>query len=92
LLLRKPPPDEIAFAPVLSKPPFRDSTFAASIYGGTLAYFNKNCVRGIVSGSSLLGMTMKCSGSTVMPGNFPSPVTWLSAVFEGPAFLMLGDR
>jgi hypothetical protein len=43
LLLRKPPPDEIAFAPVLSKPPFRDSTFAASIYGGTLAYFNKKC-------------------------------------------------
>jgi hypothetical protein len=66
LLLRKPPPDEIAFAPVLSKPPFRDSTFATSIYGGTLAYFNKNCVRGIVSGSSLLGMSMKCSGSTVL--------------------------
>jgi hypothetical protein len=30
--------------------------------------------------------------SFVMPGIFPSPVTWLSAVFEGPAFLMLRDR
>jgi hypothetical protein len=42
LLLRKLPPDEISFFPILSKPPFRGSTFAASIYGGTLAYFNKN--------------------------------------------------
>jgi hypothetical protein len=41
-LLRKLPPDEISFFPILSTPPFRGSTFAASIYGGTLSYFNKN--------------------------------------------------
>jgi hypothetical protein len=41
-LLRKLPPDEISFFPILSKPPFRGSTFAASIYGGTLSYFNNN--------------------------------------------------
>ena len=42
LLVRKLPPDEISFFPILSKPPFRGGTFAASIYGGTAAYFNKN--------------------------------------------------
>jgi hypothetical protein len=42
LLLRKLPPDEISFFPILSAPPFRGATFAASIYGGTLSYFNKN--------------------------------------------------
>jgi hypothetical protein len=41
-LFRKLPPDEISFFPILSAPPFRGSTFAASIYGGTLAYFTKN--------------------------------------------------
>jgi hypothetical protein len=41
-LVRKLPPDEISFFPILSTPPFRGSTFAASIYGGTLSYFNKN--------------------------------------------------
>jgi hypothetical protein len=41
-LLRKLPPDEISFFPMLSKSPFRGATFAASIYGGTLSYFNKN--------------------------------------------------
>jgi hypothetical protein len=41
-LFRKLPPDEISFFPILSAPPFRGSTFAASIYGGTLAYFSKN--------------------------------------------------
>jgi hypothetical protein len=42
LLVKKLPPDEISFFPILSKPPFRGGTFAASIYGGTAAYFNKN--------------------------------------------------
>jgi hypothetical protein len=42
LLLRKLPPSEISFFPILSTDPFRGSTFAASIYGGTTAYFNKN--------------------------------------------------
>jgi hypothetical protein len=42
VLLRKLPPDEISFFPLLSTPPFRGGTFAASIYGGTTAYFNKN--------------------------------------------------
>jgi hypothetical protein len=42
LLVRKLPPDAISFFPILSKPPFRGGTFAASIYGGTAAYFNKN--------------------------------------------------
>jgi hypothetical protein len=41
-LLRKLPPNEISFFPMLSKSPFRGATFAASIYGGTLSYFNKN--------------------------------------------------
>jgi hypothetical protein len=41
-LFRKLPPDEISFFPILSEPPFRGGTFAASIYGGTLAYFTKN--------------------------------------------------
>jgi hypothetical protein len=41
-LLRKLPPDEISFFPILSTPPFRGATFAATIYGGTLSYFNKN--------------------------------------------------
>jgi hypothetical protein len=41
-LLRKLPPDEISFFPILSTPPFRGATFAADIYGGTLSYFNKN--------------------------------------------------
>jgi hypothetical protein len=41
-LLRKLPPDEISFFSILSKSPFRGATFAASIYGGTLSYFNKN--------------------------------------------------
>src|SRR5262249_28943534 len=41
-LLRKLPPDEISFFPILSTPPFRGATFAANIYGGTLSYFNKN--------------------------------------------------
>jgi hypothetical protein len=41
-LVRKLPPGEISFFPILSTPPFRGSTFAASIYGGTLSYFNKN--------------------------------------------------
>jgi hypothetical protein len=41
-LFRKLPPDEISFFRILSAPPFRGSTFAASIYGGTLSYFNKN--------------------------------------------------
>jgi hypothetical protein len=41
-LLRKLPPDEISFFPILSTPPFRGSTFAATIYGGTLGYFSKN--------------------------------------------------
>jgi hypothetical protein len=41
-LFRKLPPDEISFFSILSTPPFRGSTFAGSIYGGTTAYFNKN--------------------------------------------------
>jgi hypothetical protein len=42
VLVRKLPPDAISFFPILSEPPFRGGTFAASIYGGTTAYFNKN--------------------------------------------------
>jgi hypothetical protein len=40
-LLRKLPPDGIAFFPILSTQPFHGSTLAGSIYGGTSAYFNK---------------------------------------------------
>jgi hypothetical protein len=46
-------------------------------------------VRGIVSGRVTAWNEHEMLGfdSFVMPAIFPSPVTWLSAVFEGPAFL-----
>jgi hypothetical protein len=36
------PPDEISFFTILSKPPFKGATFAASLYGGPVAYFTHN--------------------------------------------------
>jgi hypothetical protein len=41
-LLRKLPPDWISFFAILSTPPFHGATFAASIYGGPVAYFTNN--------------------------------------------------
>ena len=37
--VRKLPPNSLAFLPILSTPPFRDSSFAALAYGGVMAYF-----------------------------------------------------
>src|SRR5262249_5199419 len=90
-LLRRLPPDEISFFPILAKPPFRDGTFSAFAYGGVVAYFTKNWA--YPDGYSALAegkVTLGPDGYTV---KHESPYVWfadraVNSAYDKPAFFM----
>jgi hypothetical protein len=83
-LFRRLPPDEISFFPILSKPPFCGSTIAASLYGGTVAYFNKKWA--YFDGYSALAEGNVTLGPNGYRVKRDSPYVWFADREVNPAY------